>query len=360
LSTAKTGDKERHKRWSQWGALTLERLPWPYATSIGLLWALGLLEQVLEEWYLDPTFRTLSLRLGRRIGLLILALYTPLMLKLLRLKVVEALTELRPVVLVSDHIYEARVRRMVGASKRGDIFLLGASVATVLLWFVVLHSEFPIHSAARLYLPGDVLPAIFMLAMYSLLGWALLMLFYVTLQLGLGLGGLAHYPLSVDVYDPTHLLPFGRMAMWHSLSVAGVVLAMILSLGQPTGLLDYVVIAFLSLASFLALILPIEGVYRQMSAARLATLSEISRELKRMHAALLGQPDLPAAEVAGLANRTAAWVNLRKVIEESPRWPFRNEAAVARAMLAALTPLIYFILNELLRTYVLPSITGKP
>ena len=41
-------------------------------------------------------------------------------------------------------------------------------------------------------------------------------------------------------------------------------------------------------------------------------------------------------------------LTLRKVIDDSPNWPFRSEAALVRAVIAAASPLIYFILNQLI------------
>lgn len=360
MNTANADRLASEKRWAQWAKLAVERLPWRYSWTVAVLWLAGLGEQALEEWYLDPTFASLGLRIGKRIGFLALALYTPLMLKLLRLRAVTALAELRPIVQVGDGVYEARVRRMIGADKRAEWILLLLAVVTVVVWFVLLRNRLPISGAAPLYLPRELLPALFMLVTYSLLGWVLLVLFFVTLQLGLGLGGLANHPLAVDPYNTGPLLPFGRLAALHSLSVAGVVFMMILSLGQPNQLLDYAAVALLSLASVLALVAPIWGVYRQMEKARLAALGEINRQLKQIHTTLLGQPELPPVEVGGLANRTAALVHLRTVIKESPKWPFRNEAAIARSFVAALTPLIYFILNETMRIYILPVIARRP
>jgi len=53
--------------------------------------------------------------------------------------------------------------------------------------------------------------------------------------------------------------------------------------------------------------------------------------------------------VADLNARTNALVNLRKAIQDVPNWPFRSTATVVRAVTAAPSPLIYFLLIELMR-----------
>jgi hypothetical protein len=62
--------------------------------------------------------------------------------------------------------------------------------------------------------------------------------------------------------------------------------------------------------------------------------------------------------VTELNARTNALVNLRKTILESPNWPFRSNTAVARAVLAAMSPLIYFVLTELVRVYIVPVLVN--
>ena len=49
-------------------------------------------------------------------------------------------------------------------------------------------------------------------------------------------------------------------------------------------------------------------------------------------------------------------LTLRKVIDDSPNWPFRSEAAIVRAAIAAASPLIYFILNQLILRFLLPGL----
>jgi hypothetical protein len=55
-----------------------------------------------------------------------------------------------------------------------------------------------------------------------------------------------------------------------------------------------------------------------------------------------------------LSEHTNKLVGLRAIIHKSPTWPFRNVSSVVRVVLAAMSPLLYFVLNEMIRTYILP------
>jgi hypothetical protein len=360
VDTAQTEDQSRRRRWSAWGPLLIERLPWSYSRTVGFLWLLGVAEQALEHWYATAGFTAFSPTLLRRGMLLLMALFTVWMLKVLRNHVLTDMAKLRPLVLISEDEYDRQVASMLGTRKAPERLLMLASILIVGLWFVVLRQPLPVQTDPPLTLPTAVLPAAFVLVMYSLLGWALLVLFYTTLRLGLGLGKLATKPLAVDAYDPARLYPFGHLATWHSFSVVGVVFMMLLALGRPTAVLDYAVVVFLSAASVLALVQPMRGVYRQIQQARDARLAEIAAELRDIHQAVVASTVLPAAELSALASRSGMLVDLRKVLQEAPRWPVRSEGTITRALLVAATPLIYFILQEVMRYYILPLLAAGP
>ena len=52
-----------------------------------------------------------------------------------------------------------------------------------------------------------------------------------------------------------------------------------------------------------------------------------------------------------VANRTAALINLRKVVGEMPTWPFQDTVAFGRAMLIASAPVIYAAINGLIDAF---------
>lgn len=360
MDTAHTEDQSRRRRWSAWSPLLIERLPWRYSRTVGFLWLLGVAEQALEHWYATAGFTVLGPTLLRRGMLLLMALFTIWMLKVLRSHVLTDMAKLRPLVLISEDEYDRQVAGMLGTRKAPERLLMLVSILIVGLWFVVLRQPLPVQTVPPLTLPTALLPAAFILVMYSLLGWALLVLFYATLRLGLGLGKLATKPIAVDPYDPARLHPFGHLATWHSFSVVGVVFMMLLALGRPTAVLDYAVVVFLSAASVVALVQPMLGVYRQMQQARDARLAEIAAELSNIHQVLLNPTVPPAAELSALASRSGMLVDLRKVLQDAPRWPLRSEGSIMRALLVAATPLIYFTLQELVRFYIVPLLSARP
>ena len=193
-----------------------------------------------------------------------------------------------------------------------------------------------------------------MIGAYTIFGWAGLALVYSTTRFGFGLGGLAQRPLEVNVFDPDGLLPFGGLSLRHSFTVALTILLLIIPLGRPTQPGEYAVVLLASLASLSALILPLWGVHRQMGKARDEAASRISEELGRSQVRLMEGFELDLTAATELANRTDKLVSLRTTMHKSPSWPFRNASSVVRVSLASLSPLIYFILSEILRAYLLP------
>jgi hypothetical protein len=338
------------RRWCAWPAIALERLPWPYPVSVALLTLLAVGEQILE-YALEqgatggqPPMSPLRLAVFP-----ILVAYILIHLGILKRAAVEALAELRPTVLVGDEEYEGRVRSMVAASPRVELGLMVASLALVLVLFAVLRADLLNTNRS---LPASVPAAAFIVAMYALLGWLLLTVVYTSLRHARGLYALAHRPLTINVFDPASLLPFGWLGLIQSLPLVGIVLVPLILFGPPTGG-GYLVIG-VSAVSFLALFVPLWGVHAQIDRAHERALADIYGQIERIRDILFQGVDADVPNLAALADRTALLMNLRKVIQETPNWPFRDSAAVARAIVAVTSPLVYVVLTELIRTYVFP------
>ena len=194
----------------------------------------------------------------------------------------------------------------------------------------------------------------FISANYVLLGWLLLSLAYAGVRHAQALSALAGAPLRVNAFDPSNLLPFGRLSLLHSLSVAGAILIPLILRGPPTQVTGYLV-TLLSVASLLAIFIPLWGVHRQIVNAKGAVSANIYEQLYEIQETLLHGTNVDAQTLKMLADRTGTLVNLRKTLLEAPSWPFRSEAALVRATLAATSPLIYFIINRLIQIYLLPG-----
>lgn len=339
--------------WQSCARLTLDRLPIPFWASALILGGIVLAEQIMERVALAsmPSAVTIEL-VGRQITLAFLTVYMLLALKALKTSSLPRLARLRPAVAIDDDAYARHVKRILFTSPRAELVLFVSSLIVVVAWFLILRLPFPLWSGVSF--PARPLQALLVLTAYIVFGWAGLMLVYSTLRFGFELGDLAHEPLKVNVFDPDDLLPFGALSLRQSLIVAVTILLLIVPLGQPTEPEEYAVIVLASLASLSALVIPLWGVHRQMGRARDAAASRISEELARCQARLMEQSELDLPAASDLASRTEKLMALRTAMYKSPSWPFRNASSILRVSLASLSPLIYFILSEVLRTYLLP------
>lgn len=344
-------------RWQRLANLTLDRVPAPYGLTVFLLGGVVLAEQVMEQALLGPIERFLapnSLRFG--LALPALTIYMLLALKTLKHSALPQLAQLRPAVLIDDAAYDRAVQRIVQTSPRAEAALLLAALAITTAWFIVLRLPYPMMAAVPVYLPANLAQALLTVAAYTIFGWAGLTLVWSTWQFGRGLGQLARQPLAINALDPDNVLAFGRLSLRHSLTVAVTVLLFIIPLGAPGDLLEYSVLALATLASLSALIFPLLGVHSQMQQARGRITARISHELAGCQSRLMNGAEVSNELLNELAERTEKLIGLRSTVYRSPTWPFRNASSVVRVLLAALSPLLYFVLNEILRTYVLPML----
>jgi hypothetical protein len=275
-----------------------------------------------------------------------------IMMRVLRRTAVRQLLILRPSVQIDDAAYDDHVYRMVHIGLRRELILLAISVLVVGAWFLALGNPMP--TAYKVHLPPDPLPAAFFLACWVIFGWLGLNIVSSTIEFGRGLGDLSHKPLAMNVFDPTNLLPFGQMAVVHSLTAAGIILILLIGLGSPTELIDWLVIILASAASMLALIIPLLGVHNQMKENKTQMLLRMHEELVRLNTSLLSKKEYEPTEMSALNNRVSALVSLRKTAIEAPNWPFQNTVTTSRAVLVATSPLIYFIITEIIRAYLSP------
>jgi hypothetical protein len=337
----------------------LQRLPAPYWLWVALCTAFLLFAQGVEyslRGAASEDFFVLE-RLPQRLAVPLVFLYILVAMPMLKAFTVEALTQLRPVVRIPEKEYDAFMRRMVCVDLRLDVLLLLASTILVVLLLAVLGLPTPM-GAGVTYLPAVWWQAGTILLGYSLLGWVLLLLLFSSIRLGSGLGELAQKPLTVNVLDPTHLLPFGHLSLRHSLTLVGLILVLILPLGRPTEMIDYLVIVELSLGSVLSLILPLRGVHTQIRRAKLTVLRHLSDQFFGIQQSIVEDQKLERAELETLSKNATDLDQLRRLILSTPTWPFRNVAATVRAVLTAMSPLLYFLITELMRTYMLPLFTG--
>jgi hypothetical protein len=224
----------------------------------------------------------------------------------------------------------------------------------VTVLFVGLGSDLPVTNDPvtnqPIYLPGSGLQSGLILAGYAVVGWAGLSLIYLTIRLGRALGQLSRETLVVDVFDTTNLLPFGNIALAGALAPAGIIVIMLLGLGQPRTWLSWTVLVLAAVASILALLLPLRGIHRQMAIAKEAVLMNLNARIGHVYEEVSRAP-LEGAAVPGINERTNTLIPLRKTVNEMTTWPFADTVAFGRAVLIASSPLIYTVLSELIRVF---------
>jgi hypothetical protein len=237
---------------------------------------------------------------------------------------------------------------MVSAKWSVEIGLLACSTGIVALLFGLGQSDLMNLGGG---LPASLFLGAFMALTYVLLGWLLLSLIYATIRQARALGALARCPLAVNVYHPANLFPFGRLSVWHGVAIVGLVMIPLLILGMPSRA-GFLVIGF-SAIGLAAVFIPLWGVHEQIGNAKAKALDGMNQQLLDVQTQWLNPSNLGADELKRLTDRINMLLTLRKVVAEAPSWPFKNEAALVRAVIAAASPLIYFILNQLILKFLL-------
>jgi hypothetical protein len=346
------------QKWQACRRVALRRLPLPFWALLTAVGVLTIVEQTVEYSLRGAGLEGLN---ARRVVMLLavpaMFVYLIVALRALRSGTVEMLSRLRRVVRISDAALDVYIERIVCIPRVVEWLLLAASALFVGLLLVVLRTPTPMGGGV-VRLPSDPLPAALILGTYTLLGWYLLLLLYTSTRLGSQLSLLARESIQINVFDPLDRLPFGQLSLLHSLTLAGLILVLVIPLGRPTEVIDYVVLALLSLGSLFALILPLRGVRQQVVRAKEQVLERLYFEFAQLQDALMASDDPDAETLKQWADRAQVLEELRMRVLRAPAWPFRNATATVRAGLAALSPILYFLITELLRTLLTPLLAG--
>ncbi len=282
----------------------------------------------------------------------VLTIYMMLVWRLLRRRTVQALRALRPSVRISDETYNGIARHMLRTRRDTYLGLAAATLVIVLALFLLLGKPMPAYD--DVFLPTDnAFLAAAIVASYTFFGWIGLSLSYDSLAHASGLRTLSKQPLLLNVLDASNVLEFGRLSLWHSATLAGIIFIPLLSLGPPTGI-GFIVLALTLVGSVLTLILPLWGVHHQMVGIKDGATQKINTQLGEVHAALMDESYLSSEALDDLASRTEKLSLLRGHILKAPSWPFRDLGALVRALAAATSPLIYIILTAIIQRYVVP------
>jgi hypothetical protein len=237
-----------------------------------------------------------------------------------------------------------------------EVLLLAAAVLLVVLFLILPPDQLPELAA---YSPAGIVGSAVIALFYTILFWLLLSLVYVGIRSSRALSQLAKQPLTVNVFDPEPLLPFGRLSLAQSLTFVGMFLIPLIIMGPPTRQGGGWFVIGLSVLCLLALFVPLWGVHRQIVEAREEVLSRVCGDLMEIQRSLLSTGSQETGQLQALSQRTDVLLSFRKQVLGAPSWPFRDTGSIFRAIIAATSPLIYFILNQLVQSYLFPLIGLK-
>lgn len=351
-----TDQEAKEQEWARLNMTLLDRLPLPFAAVLGGVFLLGitsigleiLLKQRMLVW--GPQDRS---ELIEAVATLVVVLYIFIHMRLIKQTTIRGLVQLRPAVKIDDAAYERHVARMVCDKVAIELIIVALAAGLVVLFFIV-----PASGVRRLLPHGaaDMLAVGVMLLYYLIAFAALLSLVYTSIRNAAALSALSRQPLQVNVFDPTPLLPFGRISLVQSLAFVGIFLIPLIIVGPPRAGGGWLVLG-LSSFGLMALFAPLWGVHRQIVRAREQVLGKLSDDLLQVQQTLATSPPTEVEQLKTLADRTDLLISFQKHILAAPSLPFRDFGAVVRATIAAASPLIYLVLSQLVQTYVFPMFT---
>jgi len=340
-------NQDARQRWARSAMVAFERLPLPYPIIVILVGVLATAEQALELRF--SAGQGSPNAVSEAIVFVAILVYTLMSLRFLKQKALSALFDLRPAVLISDEAYDRYVRWMLSARSGVEVGLIAA--ATVIVAPLFMQETDLINAVIGNSSIGAIIVLAFMVLTWVVLGWSLLSLGYASVRQARALDALAHCPLTFNVYDPSNLFPFGRLSLWHGLVITGLAMIPLILLGMPTHA-GFLVVG-VSIISLLAVFIPLWGVHEQIGSAKAKALSAMGSQLFEVQAQWLDPLAHSADESKRMSDRINMLLTLRTVIAESPSWPFRSEAALVRAVIAAASPVIYFFVNQLILRFVI-------
>lgn len=146
----------------------------------------------------------------QRWALLVAVLYMLVVAEAIHIVVRRSLRPLQAVLGLDADEFRAKAEGFRYPHGRLDALLLAISAGIVGLLFLAVGSELPFRhpvSELPMYLPGDALGALLVLAGYTVVGWAGLTMVVGTVRLARRVAELSHQPLTISVFDTSNLLP---------------------------------------------------------------------------------------------------------------------------------------------------------
>ena len=329
---------------------------WPMTlvvVAVGLVLAGQIVEDLGDSQPLQLLAPSTALR---RWTLIVAVAYLILVSRVIDRMIEQSLQSLDTLVDVEAEHFQLYMARMRRTSLAVELIWLAVSAVLTTVIFAAMRTSLPIddpRTNAPMFLPGYGVGAGLVLIEYTILGWAVLSLVWNTIRRARTLGELSREPLEINVFDTTNVLPLGNIALATALAPAGLVVILLFGFGRPSSPISWTLLVLVTLASLVALLLPLRGIHRQMDAAKEKALSELNAGLARSFEEANVQPAPTGAAAADLSGRVGTLVGLRKTVGEMTTWPFRDTIAFGRAVLIALAPIIYAVINSLINTFII-------
>ena len=280
------------------------------------------------------------------------AVYIPLALRFVKRASRRCARAVRRSVTIDDQRYERFAHGRLATDGRVEAGLLAVAILLVMVFLILPPDQLPeLASYGLAGVIGSVVIALF----YTILFWLLLSLVYTGIRSkDHALSQLAGQPLTVNVFDPEPLLPLGRLTSAQSLVFVGMFLIPLIIMGPPTRQGGGWLVIGLSVLCLLALFVPLWGVHRQIVTAREEVLGRVCGDLMEVPEIVARRHGPGHRADLGPIQRTEVLLSFRKQVLGAPSWPFRDTGSIFHATIAASSPLIYFILNQLVQSYLFP------
>ncbi len=327
----------------------------PPAILIGIAVGVVIVGQLVEDLADSQPLQMLTpIASSRRWTLIAVVIYELVIARILTRTVQRSLPSLKRVLRIDSNAFRGYVHQMEPPDLMVSAVLLAASALITVVLFGAMGLDLPLTNDPitnrPLYLSGGGAGSVAILAGYTVVGWAGLRLIYVTVRVGRALGAMCREPLEVDVFDTSKLLPFGNIALASALAPVGIIVILLVGLGQPTNWLSWTVLLLAAIAGLLALLLPLRGIHAQMADAKDAVLADLNARIRQVYDDV-SLSSMDVSHLPGLNERTNTLLPLRKTVGETTTWPFADTVAFGRAILIASAPLIYTVLSELIKVF---------
>ena len=336
--------------------------PFAYPVATVLATAVVLAGQLVEDLTDSPPLqmfqRPPDLALARW-AVVALVLYSMVMSAVLMQRAARSLSAVRPVVAIKQEAFDGYAHRLSHTSPRVETLIFVAAATITGILFLVLDSDLLMDDPVTKLphkLPAEPLFALLVLAGYTVVGWTFLRLMYITGRSARILGQLSHEPLRINVFDTSDLIPFGNLGLFITLAPAAAIIILLAGLGTPQAIGGWLILGIASIFTMLALLLPLQGIHRQMADAKEKALTGLNQRIADLYDEISGPLPADADDASRIGGATNALIPMRKTVLEMTTWPFRSAVTFGRALLIALAPLIYAFLSELIRL----SFLAKP